>query len=469
MAGNPNTILYGQLLDAFSEHRESILAGNPAPVAEIRSKAIESFRKQGFPTNRMENWRNTDLSPTLSKTYKMLFDPTKEDINLSNIFRCRIHDLDTDQISLMNGWYIREGGMLEEHPNGMISGSLAAAMKKYPELVAEHFSRYANPDKDGFTALNTAFAQDGFFLYIPDNVEVDTPIQMVSIINWNEDLMVQTRNLIILGKNSRLTLVHCDDSTNQQAIFKNSVTEVHMAEDSVLDHYKLQNLNNQSSLINSTFFHQEAGSRLTSNLVTLNGGLLRNYTQVTLNGRGAGADIYGVYLMDRNQHIDNQVYVDHAQPDCYSNELFKGILDEEASAVFNGHILVRKDAQRTNAYQNNRNILMTDTARANAKPFLEIYADDVKCSHGATVGQLDPQQLFYLRSRGICEANARLLLLYAFTAEVISKISIHPLRERIDDMVKQRLRGELAICDTCALHCEGPKKEIIFDIDMSKI
>lgn len=469
MITNKDIPLYNHMLDAFRQHRDQISINDPSAIRSIRSEAIESFKNTGFPNRKTENWRNTDLTQTLSKDYKILYDPARENINLDRIFRCQIHNLETDQISLLNGWYVKDGEALEEHDNGMISGSLSVAMKKYPDLIEKHFARYARHDKDGFIALNTAFAQDGFFLYVPDNVHIETPVQMVSIINWDEDLMVQTRNLIILGNNSKLTLVHCDDSTNQQAIFKNSVTEVQVGENATLEHYKLQNLNNQSTLINSTFFHQEANSNLISNLITLNGGLLRNYSHVTLDGKGASADIFGVYLMDQKQHIDNQVFIDHAKPDCYSNELFKGILDDEASAVFNGHILVRKDAQRTNAYQNNRNILMTDDAKANAKPFLEIYADDVKCSHGATVGQLDPEQLFYLRSRGICEANARLLLLYAFAAEVIQKVKIDQLRQRVDDMIKQRLRGELAVCDTCALHCEGPKKEIIFDIDMSKI
>jgi Fe-S cluster assembly protein SufD len=188
-----------------------------------------------------------------------------------------------------------------------------------------------------------------------------------------------------------------------------------------------------------------------------------------MNGRGAEANVYGLYLMDRKQHVDNRVFVEHAVPDCTSSELFKGILDDEASGVFNGHILVQRDAQRTNAYQQNRNILLTDKATMNTRPFLEIYADDVKCSHGATVGQLDAEALFYIRSRGICMASARLLLMYAFAAEVIGKMTLEPLKSRIDEMVKQRLRGELHICEHCVLHCDNQAKEIHFDIDMSRI
>jgi Fe-S cluster assembly protein SufD len=274
---------------------------------------------------------------------------------------------------------------------------------------------------------------------------------------------------VILGSNSSLRLVHCDDSVDDQVGFINSVSEVVLSENARLDHYKLQNKNDRSALINNVFFHLESGANLSTNAISLNGGLIRNEVYVRLNGRGSHADILGVYLMDREQHIDNQVFVDHAVPDCTSNELFKGILDDQASGVFNGHILVRKDAQRTNAYQNNKNILISDKAVIDSKPFLEIYADDVKCSHGATVGQLDSEAMFYLRSRGISADNARMLLMYAFAAEIVNKISIPKLKLRIDDLVKKRLRGELSICDQCVLHCNSREQKVSFEIDMSKI
>jgi Fe-S cluster assembly protein SufD len=217
------------------------------------------------------------------------------------------------------------------------------------------------------------------------------------------------------------------------------------------------------------FFNLERDARLTTNAITLNGGLIRNEHYVKLNGENCEANVMGVYLVDKTQHVDNQVFIDHAYPNCYSNELFKGILDDSARAVFNGHILVRRDAQKTNAFQNNKNILLTDKAVVNTQPFLEIYADDVKCSHGATVGQLDETAMFYLRSRGISIENARLLLMYAFAAEVINHIKIEPLKIRIDDMVKKRLRGELSICEQCVLHCSTMEQEVKFDIDMSKV
>jgi Fe-S cluster assembly protein SufD len=466
---NNGTALKSELEHLFHQNWERISSKDFPAMKDMREKAMSVFSDSGFPTRRMENWRFTDLREPLEKNYQSLFEPGHSNLSIDEVFKCNIHDLETDQISLLNGWYIDRQNPLTVSKDGVISGSLAAAMEKYPEIFSEHYGKYSKVDADGFQALNMAFAQDGFFIYVPENTVVEKPMQMVSIINWEKGLFIQTRNLVIMGKNSKMTMVHCDDSTNQEAMFKNSVTEVFIDEGASLEHYKLQNLNNHSSLVNSIWFRQMKDSSLKSNAITLNGGTIRNYTHTVLDGEGASAEIYGVYLMDSTQHVDNQVFVDHAKPNCYSNELFKGILDEEASAVFNGHVLVRQDAQQTNAYQNNKNILMTDTAKVNAKPFLEIYADDVKCSHGATVGQLDPEAMFYLQQRGICEANARLLLLYAFAGEIVEKINIQALRSRVDDMIKKRLKGELHICDTCALHCEGPNKEILFEIDMSKV
>jgi Fe-S cluster assembly protein SufD len=281
--------------------------------------------------------------------------------------------------------------------------------------------------------------------------------------------MVNTRNMIVLGKNSKLTFLHCDDSVNHQPGFSNTVTEIFMEENSTLDLYKLQNLNDESVLLNHTFVRQHANSTLNLNVLSLNGGNIRNEIQTFLDGEGAVANLSGLYLADKKQHIDNQVYVRHNVPNCDSYELFKGILDDEATAVFNGYIFVERNAQQTNAFQKNSNILMKPSARINTMPFLEIYADDVKCSHGATVGQLDDEALFYMRQRGIPFKDARLLLLNAFTAEVSDKIDIEALRINIEDMVKRRLRGELSICDRCVLHCSRPEQPVEFDIDLSKI
>ena len=463
-----NIPLKEKLITVFEENRDIIIGEKTLFISEIRQKAFENFKKIGFPDPNSQTWKNTDLKKILSEDYEQLFDFSTEGTNVEEIFQCKIHNFDTYIVSLLNGWYVNSGSQISTMPDGTIVGSLAKAIKEFPELTEKYLGK-VQKQNNNFTELNTAFSQDGIFIYVPDGVEVIKPIQMVSIINHDKNLLVNYRNLIILGKNSKLTFVQCDDAINHNSSLTNTVTEFFLNEGSNLDHYKLQNLNNNSGLINSTYFKQEKNSNLCTNLIILNGGIIRNDYKINLNGEGCNSEIYGVYLMDSGQHINNQVYVDHVKANCTSNQIFKGILDEQASGVFNGHVLVHRNAQHTSASQTNRNILLTDEASINTQPFLEIYADDVKCGHGATVGQLDKEAMFYLRSRGIGEKNARMLLMYAYAAEIINKINIEALRLRIDDMVKQRLRGELSVCDKCILHCRKEDEEINFDIDMSKV
>jgi Fe-S cluster assembly protein SufD len=457
-----------RMIGLFEKNRDDLFRSDSPSMARIRKEAMEKFTELGFPTSKLEAWKNTDLKATLEKEYGYNFHPVTG-VDVQKVFHCDIPHLDTAIIAQLNGWYVSKDVPLMELGNGMILGSLAEAFKKYPQIIEKHYGKYAGSDTSGLTALNTAFAQDGIFIYVPDHVSSQKTIQMVNVMYHPDSIFLQSRNLIILGKNSRLSLVHCDDSYNHQSSFANIVTEVFVGEDSVLDHYKLQNLNNESTLISSVYFNLEQAATLESHFLSFNGGLLRNNTRILFNGKGGKADVNGLYLMDRKQHIDNHVFVDHAYPECTSSEHFKGILDENATGVFNGHVLVRRNAQKTNAYQGNKNILLTDTARVNSKPFLEIYADDVKCAHGSATGQLDSEAMFYLRQRGISEENARMLLMYAFANELVSKISIEPLRVRIEDMVKKRLQGELQICEHCVLHCNTPEQPMEFDIDITKI
>lgn len=465
---NLTKITVDRLSSLFDENRQLILGNGNQVLEGIRMQAIEAFRTKGFPGPKEESWRHTDLSATFARDYAYHLEPQPAG-DIMRVFRCNIPHLDTAVLGQLNGWHVSKDVPLMVLGNGIIMGSLAEAIKKYPELVEPHFGNYSATENTGFTALNTAFAPDGIFIYVPDNVTGNKAVQLVNVIHSTENIFLQSRNLIILGKNSRLTLVHCDDSYDHQPSFSNTVTEVFMDEGAVMDHYKLQNLNNDSTLIGSNYFHLETGASLESHYLSLNGGLLRNNIHIGFHGPNGNANVYGLYLMDRSQHIDNHVFVDHAAPDCTSNEHFKGIMDEHATGVFNGHVMVRKHATKTNAYQSNRNILLTDTARIHSKPFLEIYNDDVKCSHGSTTGQLDQEAMFYLRQRGIGEENARMLLMYAFADEIVSKISIGPLRYRIEDMIKKRLQGELQICEQCVLHCNTPDHPVEFNIDVSKL
>ena len=461
--------LKDKIIRLAQESWKEISDPDPAGIKQAREQAMEKFKKLGFPDRTVEEWRNTSLEKALSYEYDFVFHPEKKIDNIDNIFKCNVPNLNTTLLPLLNGWFVYMDQGIKTLEDGTIIGSFAHAQKEHPDIIKKHFSKYSGTGKDGLEALNTAIAQDGIFIYVPDGVEVKKPIQIVNIIRPESNIFVQARNLIVLGKNSKLTLVHCDDSYNLSPGFSNTVTEIFIDENASLNHNKLQNINNNSTIINSIYFQQENNSELFYNSISLNGALIRNNTYALLNGKGCETNIFGLYLMDKTQHIDNYTYIDHAKPNCNSRKLFKGILDEKASAVFNGHVLVRKDAQKTIAFQKNQNILLTDNAKIDTKPFLEIYADDVRCSHGATIGQLDNEALFYIRSRGIDQRNAELLLMYAFAAEIINYISIEALRTRIDDMVKKRLRGELSICDQCVLHCSNQEIPIQFDIDMSKL
>ena len=457
-----------QLIGLFGQYNDEICSNDIPFISSLRNEALKSFAEIGFPSQEIEEWKSTNLKNSLTPEYNFYFSPFEEKVDVDKIFRCEIHNFETYLFSQLNGWYVYRHSPITELPNGVIVGSFASAMKAYPDLFEKHYGKIANIGKNGLTALNTAFAQDGIFIFVPDNVSIEKPIQMVNIVNSDGNLFIQPRNLIILGKNSKLTFVYCDDSIKHKNSFINACSEIFLDENAELDFYKMQNKDSLSTVITNSFYQQEKNSRLHSNTLTFNGGVIRNESHVELAGNGSDAKVYGLYLMDKEQHVDNQIYIDHIAPETTSYEQFKGIIDDNASAVFNGHIHVYRDAQKTQAFQSNKNILLTDTAHVSTKPFLEIYADDVKCSHGATVGQLDPEALFYLKSRGICDRNARMLLLYAFAGEIANKIAIEVLRERIDAMIVKRLKGELSICDQCVLHCK--EKDIInFEIDMSKI
>lgn len=461
--------LKDKLVNDFEIYRSEIAVNNNDELINIRKSAFENFLKSGLPTQALEEWRNTDLTDVYNETYNHYYKPPEKFEDIDKIFQCNVPHLKTKMLAMYNGWYVAKDDYINKFPNGLIYGSFAHAIKEFPELVNKYFAKIEEASENSFTNINTAMAMDGFFIYVPENVKVEIPIQLVNIIHHDKNIFIQTRNLIILEKNSKITLIHCDDSYNHQKSLINSVTEVYAAENSNIEHYKMQNLNNDSTLINTVYYSVDANTNLTTNGISLNGGKIKNNQYIYFNGTNCQANAYGLYLMDRKQHIDNMVYVKHNHPYCVSNELFKGILDDSATGAFNGHVYVGKDAYKTNAFQSNKNILLTDKAKANSKPFLEIYNDDVKCSHGSTVGQLDYEAMFYLRSRGISEHNAKMLLMYAFADEIIQKITIEPLKFRLEDMVKKRLRGELSVCDQCVLHCSQPEKEYNFEIDLAKI
>jgi len=440
-------------LNFYKENIKRISESSSPFINSFRESAIAKFSQLGIPTRKNESYRYTNLDTFFNHDFKNYFMPSEEDFIKAEEFRCDVTDLDAHGVVLLNGFYPVIDDKLRELPGGIWIGSMNEASVKFADKVEKHYGKYVNGNSDGLVHLNTAMASDGVFIWVPEGVVLKKPIQIVNLVQSDEDIFNQHRNLIVVEKNADITLIICDHTLSPQKFLTNAVTEVFVGENAHFDIMRVQNEHNNAAKITHTFIHQERNSCASSNNITLHGGLVRNSTHHYLGGEGAECNSYGLYLADKFQHVDNFVNVDHAFPNCTSNQLFKGVLDDMATGAFNGRIYVHKDAQGTMAYQKNNNILLTDDAKMDTKPQLEIYADDVKCSHGATVGQLDDNALFYLRSRGIEKRQARLMLMFGFAHEVIQNIKVEALQERMDNLVMQRLKGELSRCASCMVKC----------------
>jgi Fe-S cluster assembly protein SufD len=440
-------------LGLYNDNIKRISENSASFINSFREEAIANFVKTGIPTRKNEAYRYTNLDAWFKHEYKNYFIPDKSDFEKAEEFRCDITDLDTYGIVLLNGFYPTINGKLRELPGRIQIGSLNEAAIKFNGRIEKHYGKYLNGNNDGLVHLNTAMASDGVFIYVPAGTALNRPVQVVNLIRSDEDMFNQYRNLIIVEDNADFTLIICDHTLSPNKFLTNAVTEVFVGENAHFDIMRVQNEHNNACKINHTFIHQEKNSSVSSNNITLHGGLVRNNTYHYLGGEGAESNSYGLYLADKWQHVDNYVNVDHVFPNCKSNQLFKGVLDEMATGAFNGKIYVHKDAQGTVAYQKNNNILLTDDAKMDTKPQLEIYADDVKCSHGATVGRLNDDALFYMQSRGINKREALLMLMFGFAHEVIRNIKVEALQERMDNLVMQRLKGELSRCASCMVKC----------------
>ena len=437
----------------YKENIDKISGISSPYINSFREAAFEKFRELGIPTKKNEAYKYTNLNIFFDHDYKSYFMPVTSDFVKAEEFRCDVADLDTHGIVLLNGFYPTINEKLRQLPTGVWIGSLNEAAVRFADKIEKHYGKYAKTETDGLIHLNTAMASDGVFIYVPEGVTLTKPVQIVNLVQSDEDMFNQHRNLIIVEKNAEFSLIICDHTLSPQKFLTNAVTEIFVGENAHFDIIRVQNEHNAACKITHTFIHQERNSVASSNNMTLHGGLIRNSTYHYLGGEGAESYSYGLFLADKWQHIDNFVNVEHAFPHCTSNQLFKGVLDDMSTGAFNGRILVRPDAQGTLAYQKNNNILLTDDAKMDTKPQLEIYADDVKCSHGATVGQLDGDALFYLQSRGINKREARLMLMFGFAHEVIQNIKIEAHRERMDNLVMQRLKGELSRCASCMVKC----------------
>lgn len=444
-----------QLVFQFEQNRDLLNLGSSPLLNRLREVSIKRFAKAGIPDFKHEDYKYTNLKPSFEKTYTRELVREAGVINLNEIFKCNVPQLDTHMVFLVNGWFYSGNNPQAGLPKGVVVGGLEQIANERPELLENHLNRQAGLSSDPFVALNTAFAKDGFFLHVPKGVIVEKPIQVINLLSSTENLMATQRNLIIAEAHSQVKVLVCDHTLTLPSVLFNMVSEVFVGEGAVVDVYMIQNHHNQSTTINSSFYKQERTSTLVTGAFSLHGGLIRNNLKVTFDGDHSEASMYGISFTDKKQHVDNFTVVEHASPNCLSNQIYKNVLDNESTGAFSGRIHVARDAQQTNAFQRNNNVLLSDKARMQTKPQLIIDADDVKCSHGATVGQINEEALFFLRARGIGEKDARMMLMNAFAHEVVQKITIEPLRNQIDELIEKRLKGQISLCHDCNYQCNS--------------
>jgi len=406
-------------------------------VHDIRSEAIKQFESIGFPTKKLENWKYTSLKNLLNNDYSVL-PQLNNVLEFKDIRKYLIDDIDSYKIIFVDGKYCSH--LSETTHEGMDICTLSAALSqsKYELIVENYFNKIAH--NDGVTSLNTAFSNEGAFIHIPKNKFVEKPVQIIHFSTGNESsLMFQPRNMIIVDENSQVQIIERHQSLSENRVFTNSVTEIYAEKKSIIDYYKIQNDNLQSSLIDNTYVNQERNSAFSMHTFSLGNELIRNNLNISQNDQFIETTIKGVTIIGDQQHVDHNTLINHNKPNCNSHQDYKGIYNNKSTGVFNGRVMVKKEAQKTNAFQSNNNVLLSDKATINAKPQLEIYADDVKCSHGCTVGQLDKNALFYLKSRGIPQKEATALLMYGFANNILESVKIPEIKTRINHLIANKL------------------------------
>ncbi len=437
----------------YNDVKEGLLQESPETLNAPRKKALQDFVSKGIPSRKNENYKYSNLQPKFLPDYKFIHRKEEVESDADAVYRCDVPQLESYLQLVFNGWFHNQNRENSQLPEGVILESLEKVARQNPELLAG-YAKLAKTEEDPMLALNTIFARDGYFLHIPKNTTVEIPIQIINFLKSETDAYVTQRNYIFVDEGASVKIIACDHTLNLNEYMNNAITEIFVGKNAELEYYTIQNQHNKTTSINSVYIQQERDSKVTTLTASLHGGFIRNNLKFILNGENAEANLYGMSFLDKKQHVDNFTQVIHAKPHCFSNQLYKNVLDDQASGAFSGRIHVVRDAQKTNAFQRNNNLLLTDKALMQTKPQLIIDADDVKCSHGATVGQIDEEALFYLRARGINENKARLMMMNAFAHEVVQKIKVEPLRDRIDDLVDKRLRGEVARCHECAYNCE---------------
>lgn len=428
-----------KLMSSFLAFEEQVDLEND--IHDVRNKAIKFFEQTGFPTKKMEAWKYTSLNSILKEDYSIF--PKKEDaIDYKDIKKYLIHDIDTYTIVFVDGIYSSHLSRTTHDKLDACLMSSALDKEKYKPVINKYFNKIV--PEDSMSSLNTAFAKEGAYIRIPKNVVAEKPIQVMNFFTSNEAaLMVQPRNLIIAEEGAHVQIIERHQSLTEHPVLTNSVTEVYVEKNAEVDYYKIQNDKTTSSLIDNTYIKQERDSKCSMHTFSLGGKITRNNLKFYQQGENCNSVLKGVTILEGKQHVDHNTLVHHTQPNCESHQDYKGIFSEKSVGVFNGNVLVDRVAQKTNAFQSNNNILIDDTATCNSKPQLEIFADDVKCSHGCTIGQLDNEALYYLRTRGIPKKEARALLMFAFANNVLSSVKIPEIKKRITKQIALKLGVEL--------------------------
>jgi Fe-S cluster assembly protein SufD len=421
--------------------RESVMNGEAGSAFHQKKRAaLAQFDKLGFPTIKNEEWKYSNVRDLISVSYNFNADSS---IELADLEDLKIPEQDANIIYFVNGHYNAGLSRLVSPPEQITIDSLANAYKKNPSLVNSFFNELTQDENDAFTALNTAFTQDGIFVNVPDNQLVEHPVILRFVSDARtQNVGSQPRNIIAVGRNAQVKLAEAFRTLGNERSFTNSVTEIYVGEEANVEYYKVQNESENSYHVGTTQVRMLDKSHFYAGTVTLNGRFTRNNLNIVIDGERCDAHMYGLYFPDGTQHVDNHTVADHRKPNSESNELYKGILRDKAKGVFNGKIFVRPDAQKTNAFQSCKNIVLSTEATMNTKPQLEIFADDVKCSHGTTTGQIDEEALFYMRSRGISKSEAMSLLMFAFCADVVSQIKIDSVREYLENVIADKLASK---------------------------
>ena len=409
-----------------------------SPIHNIRTSAIKKFQDLGFPSKKLENWKYTSLNQILKEDYTV-FAKQKNVINFKKVKDYFIDNIESYKIVFVDGYF--DPFLSQTSHEGIDICIMSAALNKakYSDVIKKYFNKISD-EKDSLTSLNTAFSKEGVYIHVPKNTLVEKPVEVVHIATGNEAaLMLQPRNLIVIEENSEIEIVESHRSLTSNPIFTNSVTEIFADKNTNIDYYKIQNDNSTSSLIDSTFISQKRNSDVKVHTFSFGGKLTRNNLSFVQENESINSTMNGLTIIDYRQHVDHHTLVHHANPNCESHQDYKGIFSGKSTGVFNGKIIVDKIAQKTNAFQQNNNILLEDNATVNSKPQLEIFADDVKCSHGCTIGQLDTDALFYLRARGIPKKEAKALLTYAFANNILESVKIPELKSKIKNIIAKKL------------------------------